>query len=172
MRARTVTGIIGIAIALFVASCAKADSVANYTAPDTSKLVEFSDWGTSGKLQFRIVKVEELKSIAPESGEEKAPRAMRFVVVTLDVMSYDLGKAVIDFPARVSLVDETGLAYKPNSERFTRLNVSPTETNIDAGQFIERKVAFLVPKEFKPAALRCTGAEDSKPSMLALSRSL
>ncbi|NLI99071.1 hypothetical protein GX441_10490 [bacterium] len=170
MKAGKAAGIIGIA--MLIAGCAKADSVADYEAPDTSKLVDFSDWGTSGKLQFRIVKVEELKSLAVVNGEEKAPRAMRFFVVTLDVMSYDLGKGVIDFPARVSLVDETGLAYKPNSERFTRLNASPPQVNIDAGQFIERKIAFLVPKEYEPAALRCMGAEDAKPSLFALSRSL
>ncbi len=156
---------------LLLASCAKADSVANYEAPDTANLVPMDAWGTSGKLMFRVMKVEELKAVMREGAdkaEEKAPGGMRFVVVTIDAMPYDQGKGLIDYPARVSLVDRAGLAYKPNAERFTRLNSLPPQTGIDAGQFVERRVAFLVPKEFKPAALRCTGADDAKLCWLAL----
>lgn len=153
---------------LLQASCAKADSVANYEPLDKSNLTPMGIWGTSGKLMFRLMKVEETRVLKEGEGQEKAPRGMRFVVVNLDVMPYDQGKGTVDIPRSVSLVDASGLAYKPSSERFTKLNTGLPEFRIDAGQFAERIVAFLVPKDYRPLALRCAGADDAKPCLLAL----
>lgn len=161
-------GLVMPGLLLALVSCAKADSVANYEPVDRSNLVQMGTWETSGKLMFRVMKVEEAKALKEGEGQEKAPQGMRFVIITLDVMPYDQGKGTVDIPRSVSLLDASGLAYRPNSERFTRLNGGYAEIKIDAGKFAERIVAFLVPKDFKPLALRCAGADDAQPCLLAL----
>jgi hypothetical protein len=158
--------------ALAVVDCGRADSVGDYPPPDTVNLVTLGQWGRSGPLRFRVMKVAEAKVLQSQVKKEKAPRRTRFVIVTLQVMPAEKGKGTVDYPASVRLLDATGQGYRPNSERFLQANAEslPVEIHIEDGTFVERIVPFLVNEDFEPLALRCTGTSDADAVDLALRR--
>jgi hypothetical protein len=158
--------------ALAAVDCGRADSVGSYTSPDTGNLVALGEWGRSGSLLFRVMKVAEARALETQAKKEKAPGGTRFVIVTLQVMPVEKETGTVDYPASVRLLDAKGQGYQSQSDRFLEANGQPlpVETRIEAGTFIERIVPFLVGEKFEPLALRCTGTPDAEPVDLALRR--
>lgn len=164
---RMLLGIIALYASL---GCTSTDEQQSFSPPPDRLFTPLGEWAESGGYSFRIVKVEETTFLALTSETINAPRGTRFVTITVDVLPLKSDKDSVNYLEAVSLVDMEGEGYVASRERFLKANGGKLMVIIEPGRFVERTVPFLVPKDFKPAALRCVGGKDSEPYWLALRR--
>lgn len=163
---------VGLGIVALCASlgCTSTDEQQSFSLPPDRLFTPLGEWASSGGYSFRIVKVEETTFLALTSETINAPRGTRFVAITVDVLPLKSDKDSVDYLEAVSLVDMEGKGYVTSRERFLKANGGKLMVIIEPGRFVERTVPFLVPKDFKPAALRCVGGQNAAHVFLALRR--
>jgi len=157
---------------LLSTSCGGAsDPSTSYPAPDSESLAPFGQWAESAPLTFRLIKITAVDSIPFDEVFEYATKGNHFVVARLQVMPGRKGKGTVDYAVQVRLLDAQGKAYIPDPYRFSVTNNAQSSViMIKSGKFVEYNVAFLVPRSFKPVALRCEGTMGADPVFLALVR--
>lgn len=161
-----------LASLLSTASCGgAADHEISFSPPEPHTISAFGEWAESTPLLFRIIKVSVEDSIPFGEATEKATKGNHFVVIRLQVMPDQKAQSMVDYAKQVSLVDASGKGCQPDEFRFGATNgINTSAVIIKSGRFVEYSVPFLVPKDFKPLALRCTGDADSEPVHIALRR--
>lgn len=151
-----------------VTSCKKTDTELSFD-DGPGETVPFGEWSPSSPLRFRVMKVEELKTLKTDRRVLKAPGNSRFVLVTLSVIPATKGEGAFHFTNKTALVDIKGNGYQAPASRFTELNVADLPVKIETGWFVEKVIPFLVEKNFHPRVLRCE-TEDGQVSYLELRR--
>ena len=157
---------------LFTTGCGGAsDPRGVFQPPETEMLIHLGQWAVSTPLTFRLIKISTEDSIPFGEVFEQATKGNHFVVARLQVLPAQKRKLSVDYTARVRLLDAEGEGYIPDPYRFKSLNnLKSTVMFIESGKFVEYDLAFLVPRDFEPAALRCEGAQGAEPAFLALKR--
>lgn len=173
---RTISSKKGVLATLILSSlvlapgCSGAKPTLKFAEDALFEPIALGEWGESGNLRFRITKVEEVESLEEASGQIRASRANRLVVISLEVMTARKGEGEVDLVFSLALVDGQGRGYELDGGLYSMLNGSAPKIAIPTGQFVVRRVVFEVSKAFEPAALRCLGGEGAEPVYLRLLR--